>query len=269
VNDAVVFISHAEEDHEIAMRLCTALEAATIRCWIAPRDIPAGDSYLDGINHGLALAGIVIVILSEHANASDWVLREVETSTSRKIRVIPARLRQTTPSAAMGLLLSTLQWVDLGDGSSPQALSKLVAVVKGKFEGKSSQDDLKANDAVLNLLAITSIVFGLLVGAWGVYALLSAKGRQCLFFGFYEPCSVGGGFLVVASFCILVCGASLWKRSRLAVVLAWVCVLMLVPGAIDGILHRYSGLVLPAAGLGIFVPVAIACEATRRRKQLW
>jgi hypothetical protein len=137
----------------------------------------------------------------------------------------------------------------------------------GRFEGRSSLDDLKANDAALNVAAITSIVGGLFVGAWGAYSLLSAEGN-CLFFGFSQPCSVGGGFLVVAAFCVLMCGASLWNRSRVAVFLAWVCVLMLVPGAIDGILHRYRGFVLPAAALGIVVPVGIACEATRRRKQL-
>jgi hypothetical protein len=264
--DAKVFISHAEEDHETAARICHALEAAKIPCWIAPRDIPPGANYLAGISEGLDGAQIVVVVMSVHANASTWVLREVENATHRNLTVIPLRLGQTAPSQMLGLLLSTRQWVDLGDRSIPEAMERVVDAVNGRATGRSSLDDLRSNDAALNLAAVTSIVGGLLVGAWGIYALLSAKGT-CRFFGGSYPCSVGGGFLVVAAFCLLMCGASLWTRSRSAVPLAWLCVLLLVPGAIDGILYRYSGFTAPALGLGVAVPLAIAYTVTRRRRQ--
>ena len=266
MSDSVVFISHAEEDRDTAMALCAALEAATVRCWIAPRDISPGESYLDAINHGLDLARIVIVLVSDHANESKWVLREVERATNRNTIVIPARLRETTPNQRIGLLLSTLQWVDVGDGSSPQAFTPLIAAVNGSFKAKSSLDDLKANDAALNLAAVTSILGGLLVGAWGTYSLLFVK-TDCVFFGQARPCSMGGGYLVVAAFCVLLCGAALWTRSRSAVMLAWLSVLMLAPGTIDGVLYRYRAFAAPAVVLGVMVPIAIAWTVTRRRNQ--
>jgi hypothetical protein len=34
-----VFISHARKDKKIADAICEKLEAAELRCWIAPRDI--------------------------------------------------------------------------------------------------------------------------------------------------------------------------------------------------------------------------------------
>ena len=37
-----VFVSHSLKDKAIAEAVCSRLEAAKIRCWIAPRDIPAG-----------------------------------------------------------------------------------------------------------------------------------------------------------------------------------------------------------------------------------
>jgi len=166
----------------------------------------------------------------------------------------------------MSLLLSTRQWIDLGHVPRLESLNRVVEAIKRGSTGTSSLDDLKANDAALNLAAVTSLVGGVLVGAWGIYALLSAKGT-CRFFGGFYPCSVGGGFLILAAFCLLMCGTSLWIRSRSTVFLAWLCVLMLVPGAIDGILYRYSGFTAPALGLGIVVPLAIAYAATRRRNQ--
>jgi|GEM_PF-6694177 len=38
-----VFSSHSSKDKAIADAVCASLEAAKIRCWIAPRDILPGD----------------------------------------------------------------------------------------------------------------------------------------------------------------------------------------------------------------------------------
>ncbi|MDR0948902.1 MAG: toll/interleukin-1 receptor domain-containing protein, partial [Lachnospiraceae bacterium] len=40
-----VFISHSSVDKSIANAICHTLEANGMRCWIAPRDIPAGTNY--------------------------------------------------------------------------------------------------------------------------------------------------------------------------------------------------------------------------------
>jgi hypothetical protein len=44
-----VFISFASQDLVIAERLCGALEAAGLPCWIAQRDVHAGESYAAAI----------------------------------------------------------------------------------------------------------------------------------------------------------------------------------------------------------------------------
>jgi len=93
MSDAAVFISHAEEDRATAMAVCDALEAANIRCWIAPRDIPPGENYLMGISHGLDLARLVVVIMSEHANA--W------SGCFEKLRARPSA---TSPSFLFGCI---------------------------------------------------------------------------------------------------------------------------------------------------------------------
>jgi hypothetical protein len=44
-----VFISHSSRDRSDAQALCRALAGRGVRCWMAPRDIPAGSTRLDTI----------------------------------------------------------------------------------------------------------------------------------------------------------------------------------------------------------------------------
>ena len=44
-----VFISYGHEDKLVADAACARLEARGIRCWIAPRDLLAGQSYPEAI----------------------------------------------------------------------------------------------------------------------------------------------------------------------------------------------------------------------------
>ena len=45
--DHDVFLSYASPNKEAANAVVTALENKGIRCWMAPRDIPAGSEYGD------------------------------------------------------------------------------------------------------------------------------------------------------------------------------------------------------------------------------
>ena len=44
-----VFISYASRDAVVAEKLCAAFETARLPCWIAPRDVLAGESYAAAI----------------------------------------------------------------------------------------------------------------------------------------------------------------------------------------------------------------------------
>jgi hypothetical protein len=49
----LVFISYASHDAAVAQKVCSALEAAGFRCWIAPRNVVPGTMYADGIVHAI------------------------------------------------------------------------------------------------------------------------------------------------------------------------------------------------------------------------
>ena len=86
-----VFISHSQQDKAAADAACSALEAAGIRCWIAPRDVPPGAAWpaaiIDAIDHCRAM----VLIFSSGANQSKQVYREVQRAFDKEVPVVGRR----------------------------------------------------------------------------------------------------------------------------------------------------------------------------------
>jgi TIR domain len=120
-----VFISYASQDATVAERLCTALEATGLPCWIAPRNVRAGESYA---------TAIVQAINSYDAGAraldSSHVLREVERASSKKRPVLSVRMDTTELLPDLEYFLSTNQWLDASGVPIEQVLPALVEAVR-------------------------------------------------------------------------------------------------------------------------------------------
>ena len=65
-----VFLSYSSADKMIADRVCSALEAAGIPCWIAPRNIEAGVDYPTAIVDAISSAQVLVLILTQQAALS-------------------------------------------------------------------------------------------------------------------------------------------------------------------------------------------------------
>src|ERR1700678_229503 len=107
-----VFICHSSIDKPIADAACAALEAQRIPCWIAPRDILAGEEYGKSIIEPLGNCQIVLLIFSRHANESPQVRREIERAVSKEKILVPFRIEDVLPSDAMEFALSNTHWLD-------------------------------------------------------------------------------------------------------------------------------------------------------------
>jgi WD40 repeat protein len=107
-----VFICHSSKDKQIADAACAALEAQRIPCWIAPRDILAGDEYGKAIVDALTSCQIVLLIFSRDANNSPQVRREIERAVSKGKIIVPFRIEDVLPSDAMEFALSNTHWLD-------------------------------------------------------------------------------------------------------------------------------------------------------------
>jgi hypothetical protein len=107
-----VFVCHASPDAGMAQRAVEVLEAAGVACWIAPRDIEAGENYTQAILDALDEAPAVVLIFSSATNDSPHVTRELETAVGSGKRIIPVRLEDVDPTRALRYFIGTSQWLD-------------------------------------------------------------------------------------------------------------------------------------------------------------
>jgi hypothetical protein len=107
-----VFISHSVIDKDIANATVEKLEAAGIRCWIAPRDIRPGVPWGAAIMAGIKTSRVMILIFSRNSNASYQVLQEVERAVHHKVPLLPVQIEAVEPSAGLELYLGPRQRLD-------------------------------------------------------------------------------------------------------------------------------------------------------------
>jgi hypothetical protein len=80
------FISYSSHDEALAERLHADLQAKGVRCWFAPHDLRIGARIRVGIDEAIRLHDKLLLILSKHSVASDWVEKEVETAMEQERR---------------------------------------------------------------------------------------------------------------------------------------------------------------------------------------
>jgi hypothetical protein len=111
--------------------MCARLEQRGLRCWIAPRDIQPGTSYGAAILDAINQAHVMVVILSNGANLSRHVTKEVERAVSKGVSVIPFRIENVMPSKDLEYFLSTDHWLDAMNPPLERHLDKLGVAIHG------------------------------------------------------------------------------------------------------------------------------------------
>jgi hypothetical protein len=84
-------------DREFAEKLYVDLQNKGVRCWFAPEDLKIGDRIRDRIDESIRLRDKLLLVLSEHSIASNWVEHEVESALeeerqSKRAVLFPIRL---------------------------------------------------------------------------------------------------------------------------------------------------------------------------------
>jgi Tol biopolymer transport system component len=124
------FISHSSKDKAAADATCAALEAAGIRCWIAPRDVIPGHSYGEDLIEALDTCRVMVLVFSSSSNASSQISREVERCVSRGITIVPLRIEDVLPTKAMAYFVGSVHWLDALTPPFERHLERLVNAVK-------------------------------------------------------------------------------------------------------------------------------------------
>ncbi|MBV8170846.1 MAG: TIR domain-containing protein [Candidatus Eremiobacteraeota bacterium] len=124
-----VFISHSTKDVETAQALCEHLEAEGIACWIAPRDIKAGQDWSATIPPAFDACNAMVLVLSSHANASRQIAHEGHIAHSSGAAIVPLRIEPVNPAGALRYLLSGIHYIDLLGEQRAAAFDELVALL--------------------------------------------------------------------------------------------------------------------------------------------
>jgi hypothetical protein len=125
-----VFISYSSTDKTTADAICHALEAAGIRCWIAPRDVTAGLDWDDEIAKGIDGSRIMVMVFSSQSLQSKHVKGELHRAGENEIPIIPFRIEAVEPTGGMGLILTKVHWLDALTPPLEQHLETLVQNIR-------------------------------------------------------------------------------------------------------------------------------------------
>lgn len=107
-----VFISYSSKDQKIVEGLSAYLEQQGIRCFVAYRDIPAGEVWAAEITIAIEDCKCMVVVFSENFNSSPQVDREIELCFEERKTIIPLKIQDSKLSGAKKYYLKNIHWID-------------------------------------------------------------------------------------------------------------------------------------------------------------
>jgi hypothetical protein len=125
-----VFVSHSSKDKPVADAICANLEAAGVRCWIAPRDIAPGEDWPTAITNAIAQSRVMVLVFSASSNSSEDVGRELFLASNNKLIIIPFKIENIEPEPGKQYYLARTHWLDAMNPPTKEQISVLVRRVK-------------------------------------------------------------------------------------------------------------------------------------------
>jgi TIR domain len=132
-----VFISHAHKDKQFAHAICKKLESARIKCWIAERDISIGEDWTEATRNAIGSSHVMVLLLSENANAAAHMEREMAHAFYTKRVIVPLRLTETLPRRDFLFYLGTVRFFDAFGPPAEEHLEALTTAIHGLIQGRT------------------------------------------------------------------------------------------------------------------------------------
>ena len=120
----------ASEDKDVADKVCARLEADNIQCWIAPRNIAAGERYALEIIRAIDKTKIFVILFSRYADQSAHVKTEIERAFNHEKIIILFRIEEIEPSDEIQYYIGRHQWIDAFSGSPEDHFEQIVSAIK-------------------------------------------------------------------------------------------------------------------------------------------
>ena len=131
-----VFVSYSVKDKVVADAIVARLEADSIRCWVAPRDVVPGADWGESIINAIESSRIMVLVFTTSANASPQIKREVERAVDKGVYTIPIRIENIEPTKSLEYFISTSQWMDAFPPPMEPHLDFMAKTVKAILAGR-------------------------------------------------------------------------------------------------------------------------------------
>jgi hypothetical protein len=162
---ADLFVCHASEDGAPhARRLVKDFESLGVKCWIAPRDIPPGKSWPSAIVAGIEGSRGMVLVLTDRANASNEIEKEVTLAAHLHKVIFPLRVANIPLSGTLLYQIQSKQWRDLFEDREAvlAEIAEQVKFMRGGTEAISPKPPPRPQPSTSGLLNRRSAIAGVL-----------------------------------------------------------------------------------------------------------
>ncbi len=142
-----VFISYSRKDTDWALRIKNTLESNGVSCWMDKSGINAGERYTRSIIDAIRQCDIFLLVLSEHAEASQWVPKELGKAIQYRKYIIPVKISNFEVEE-FELQLENIQIFELENLSEIQAQITLVNTIKAVLKLKPADEPEEQDEQI-------------------------------------------------------------------------------------------------------------------------
>lgn len=165
------FISYSSINQESADSMREMFNKHNIHTWMAPYDIPAGSSYMGEINRALAGCDCLVLMLSDAAQNSQWVIKEVERAVSYKKTIIPVQIEDIILNDDFEFVLGSchvvaVRKIDENSDEVKKVLNAVSACARDKYKAIGKTIDEKIDSLVETEDNESGVVLNMVQGSY-------------------------------------------------------------------------------------------------------
>lgn len=138
-----VFISYKSEEFDDALWVKNTLENSGISCWMAPMCITGGASYASEIPAAINGCKAFVLILSNNAQKSKWVPRELDQAINANKVILPFMLEECELNDEFSFYLSNVQrypaYIDRGE-----SVQKMIREIRELIAKANAEEAIRA-----------------------------------------------------------------------------------------------------------------------------
>ena len=138
------FISYKSEEANAAYFVRDHLIRNGISVWMAPDSIPASSSYPDEIYNGIKSCDAFVLMLSERAQISNWVINELTTAINLHKPIFPFLIENCVLKGGMNIMISNIQMITAYNNME-KAADRLVQNIKKLGSASSGRSSFESH----------------------------------------------------------------------------------------------------------------------------